>query len=123
MLFNDFTKKYSLKIQATSNTEIQQVLSFLFLNDVRIYLRDGIFSSDITTVNLHPSKGKHLICYNKENFSDSYGCSLPNKLSKFSIKRKVYCLYSDHKIQCLTNKKDSHRTSYCLYLYYTWEKC
>ena len=62
MSFNDFPRKCDLKKEATSIIKIQQVLSSLSLNDVRIYLRDGPFSSDIGKVNLHPYKGKHWVC-------------------------------------------------------------
>ena len=87
MTFNDFIKKYKLKNEATSNIKIQNILSSLSLNDVGIYLRDGPFSSDIGIVNLHPSKGTHWVCYINGNCFDSYGCSPPKKLSKFTIKR------------------------------------
>ena len=79
---------------------------------VRIYLRDGPFSSDIGIVHLHPSKGTHWVCYLKENYFDSYGCVCPKKLSKFIIKQKGYCLHSEYQIQ----KKDSYCASYCLYI-------
>ena len=59
MSFNHFVQKYKSKNKATSNIEKQQVLSFLGLTDVGIYLRDEPFSSDIATVNIHPSKGTH----------------------------------------------------------------
>ena len=36
MTFNEVIKKYNLKNKATSNLKIQQVLSFLSLNDVGI---------------------------------------------------------------------------------------
>ena len=110
---NDFVEKYKLKIKATSNIKIQQVLS-LSLNDVGIYLRDGSFESDIVIVNLHPSKGTHWICYLNEKHFDSYGCAPPRKLSIFIIKRKGCCLYSEYQIQ----KKDSFCASYCLYIIY-----
>ena len=87
MLFNEFIKEYNLKNKATSNIKSQQILSFLFLYDVGIYLRDGPFSSDIGIVNLHPSKGTHWGCYINENYFDSYGIVCPKKLSKFIIKR------------------------------------
>ena len=61
--FNDFIKKYKLGNRATSNIKIEQVLSSLYFNDVGIYLRDGLFESDIGIVNLHPSKGTHWVCY------------------------------------------------------------
>ena len=56
MTFNDFTKKCNLKNKSTSNTEMQQILDYIRLDNVGIYLRDGPFSSDIGIVNLHPSR-------------------------------------------------------------------
>ena len=56
MSFNDFFPKYKLKSKATAIIKVYQVLSSLSLNDVGIYLRDELFSSDRRTVNLHPSK-------------------------------------------------------------------
>ena len=53
-MFNDFIKKHNLKNKATSNIKIQQILSSLSLNDIGIYLRDGLFEYDIGIVNLHP---------------------------------------------------------------------
>ena len=38
MTFNDFVRKYDLKNKPTSTIKIHQVLSFLSLNDVEIYL-------------------------------------------------------------------------------------
>ena len=114
MSFNDFVKKFDLKNKATSNIKIQQILSCLGLSDVGIYLRDGLFSTDVGIVNLHPSKGTHWVCYINENYFDSYGCVCPKKLSKFIIKRNGYCLYSEYKIQ----KNDSYCASYCLYIIY-----
>ena len=97
--FNEFLKKYKLKDKATSNVEINRVLSSLSLNEVGIYLRDGPFSSDIRIVNLHPFRGTHWILYIHECYFDSYGCAPPKKLSKFIIKRNGYCLYSEYQIQ------------------------
>ena len=88
------------------------------LNDVGIYLRDGPFESEIGIVNLHPSKGTHWVLYINENYFESYGCSPPNKLSKFIIKRNTHCLYSEYRIQDLTNKRDSQCASYCFYIIY-----
>ena len=115
MKFNDFIKKHNLKNKATSNIKIQQVFSSLSLNDVGIYLRDGLFKSDIGIVNLHPSKGTHWVTYMNENYFDSYGVVCPKKLSKFiKIKRNGFCLYSEYQIQ----KNDSYCASYCLYIIY-----
>ena len=118
LTFNDFIEKYNLKNKATSNIKIQQVLSSLKLNDIGIYLRDGPFSSDIGIVSLHPSKGTHWVVYIKEIYFDNYGCSPPQKLSKFIIKRNGHCFYSEYKIQGLTSKRDFYCASYCLYIIY-----
>ena len=114
MTFNDFIKKYNLKNKATSNIKVQQILSYLGLSDVGIYLKDGPFSSNIGIVNLHPSKGTHWVCYINENYFDSYGCVPPKKLSKFIIKQNGCCLYSEYQIQ----KNDSFCASCCLYIIY-----
>ena len=114
MSFKDFVKKFDLKNKATSHIKIQQILSCLGLSDVGIYLRDGLFSTDVGIVNLHPLKGTHWVCYINENYFDSYGCVCPKKLSKFIKKRNGYCLYSEYQIQ----KNDSYCASYCLYIIY-----
>ena len=93
---------------------IQQVLSFIGLNNVRIYLQDGPFESDRGIVNLHPTKGRHWVCYKNENYFDSYGHVRARKLSKFIMKRNGYCLYFEYQRQ----KNDSLCGSYCLYLFY-----
>ena len=62
MSFIDFILKYKIKNKATSNIKIQQALSSLSFDGVGIYLRDGPFKSDISIVNLHPSKGTHWVC-------------------------------------------------------------
>ena len=112
--FIEFIKKHNLKNKATSNMKIQQVLSSLSMNGVGIYLRDGPFKSDIRSVNLHPSKGTHWVCYINENFFDSYGIVCPKKLAKSIIKRNGYCLYSEYRIQ----KIDCSCASYCLDIIY-----
>ena len=63
MTFKDFVHKNNLKIKATSNIKIQQVLLSLSLDDVGTYLRDSPFKSDFGIVNLHPSKGTYWVCY------------------------------------------------------------
>ena len=114
MSFNDFVKKFDLKNKATSNKKIQQIFSCLGLSDVGIYLRVGLFSTDVGIVNLHPLKGTHWVCYINENYFDSYGCVCPKNVSKFIIKRNGYCLYSEYQIQ----KNDSYCASYCLNIIY-----
>ena len=115
LTFNDFVLKHKLKNKATSNIKIYEVLKSIGLDTkVEIYLRDGLFSSDIGIVNLHPTKGSHWVCYIIKNYFDSYGCSPPKKLSKFIIKQNCYCLYSEYQKQ----KNDSYCASYCLYIIY-----
>ena len=119
LTFNDFVLKHNLKNKATSNIKIYEVLKNIGLDTkVEIYLRDGSFSTDIGIVNLHPSNGTHWVCYINENYFESYGCSPPKKLSKYIIKGNGYCLYSEYKIQGLTNKQDFYCASYCLYKIY-----
>ena len=107
MSFNDFVHKYGLQNEATSNIKIQQILSSLSRKDVGLYSRDGSFESDIGIVNLRPSKGTHWVPFTNQNFFDSYGCSPPQNLSKFIIKRNGYCLFSEYKTQGVTSKRDS----------------
>ena len=118
MSFNDFVQKYNLKNKPTSNIKIQRVPDSIGLDNGGIYLRDGPFLNDIGVVNLHPSKGTHWVVYINENYFDSYGVVCPKKLSKFIIKRNGHCLYSEYKIQGLTNKRDSYFAAYCLYMLY-----
>ena len=99
MWFNDFNKKYKLKNKITSIIKFQQVFSFLSLNDIGNFLRDGPFSTDIGIVNLHPSKGTHWDCFINENFIDSFGVVCPRKLSKFIKKRNGLCLFSEYQKQ------------------------
>ena len=86
MSFNDFIKIYNLKKKATSNIKIQQVLSIFSLSDVETFLGDGLFSSNISILNLHPPKGTHCVCDINENYYDSYGSNPPQILSKFTMK-------------------------------------
>ena len=119
MSFNDFVQKNNLKNKATSIIGIYEVLKNLGLDSkVGIYLRDGDFSTIYGIVRLHLSKGTHWVCYLKENYFESYGCSLPNKLSKIFIKRCRQCLSSEYKKQGLTNKRDTYCPSFCLYIIY-----
>ena len=115
MKINDFVHRHDLKNKATSNIKTYEALKKIGQDSkVGIYLRDGPFSGDIGIVNLHPSKRTHWVLYINENYFDSYGCVCPKKLSKFTIKRNGYCLYSEHQVQ----KNDSFCASYCLYILY-----
>ena len=107
-----------MRNKATSNIKIHQIVSSLSLKDVGIYLRHGLIKADIGIVNLHPFQGTHWVLYIQERFFDSNGCYPPQKLSKFFIKRKGHCLYSEYKIQALTSKRNNYCASFCLYILY-----
>ena len=99
MSFNNFVHKNKLKKKGTSNINIYQVLSSLFLRDVGIYLRDGPFESELGKINLHPSRRTHWVLYIIHYYFDSYGCPPPKKLPTY-IKRKLgKCIYSEHRVQ------------------------
>ena len=93
MLFNDFFRKNNLKNKATSNIKTQQIISSLFLSDVRIYLSDCSFESDIGIVSIHPTKGTRWFEFKNGIYIDSYGCVPPKKRSKFNIKRNERCFF------------------------------
>ena len=69
--FNDFIIEYGLQNKATSNIITHQVLPFLFLIDVGIYLRDGPFSIDLGNVSLQPFRGSNRVLNIHERFFDS----------------------------------------------------
>ena len=101
--------------------KIQQVLGSIGLDNVDIYLRDGLLNFDIEIVNSHPIKGTDWITYLDKNCFVSYGCPPSQNLSKIIIKRNWYCLYSEKRTQGLTSKRDSYCAAYCLYKNY-WTK-
>ena len=68
--------------------KLEQVLSSIRLDNVGMYLRDGLFPSGIGIVILHHSRKTHWVCYINENYFDSYGCVCPKKLTKIIKKRK-----------------------------------
>ena len=81
-------------------------------------MREGPFKTDVGLVNIYPSERRLWVAYINDVYFDTYGCAPPNKLTEFNIKRNGDCLYSEYKIQGLTNKKYSYCASYCLYIIY-----
>ena len=118
MSFNDFVQKHGLKNKAKSNMKNQNTFLSLSLSDIGIYLRDVPFEYGIGTIILHPTKRTHWVAYVNLYYFDSFGCSPPRKLSKFITKHKLYCLFSEYKIQGLTGRRDSYCAVYCFYLFY-----
>ena len=51
--------------------------------DIAIFIRYGLFESDMEIINLHQTKGTHWVACKKKNFFDSYGSYPPQKSSKF----------------------------------------
>ena len=86
MSFNDFIQKYKQKKEAVPINKIQSILSFLASNDVRIYLKNGPFKTDIRIINLNAFRGTHWVLYIPKCYFDSFGWSPPKKLCKFIIK-------------------------------------
>ena len=76
--FDYCVHKYNLEKKATSNIKIYEVLKKIGLDSkVGVYLRGDNFSLNYGILNLHPSNGTHWVCYIKDCYSDSYGCSPP----------------------------------------------
>ena len=93
MSFSDFVHKYNFKNKATSNIKIQQVLGYIGIDNVAIFLKDGTFSSDNEFLNLNPYyKGAQLVAYINGNVFGSYGCQPPNELCKSIIKQNIVCI-------------------------------
>ena len=59
--FKEFVNKCGLKIEATSNEEIKEILK-LMNTSCGIYMRDDKFITTSGIVNLHPTKGTHWLC-------------------------------------------------------------
>ena len=95
---NGFVHKYGLKNEAAWNIKVYKAVSFIGLNNVDIYLKDGPFSSDAGNGNLNPTKGLHWVAFINEIFFDSYACAPPEGISIFIKNRNGHCLYSEYKI-------------------------
>ena len=108
-------KKFKKK--GTSNRKLQQVFGSIGLDKVGIYQRDGPFSCDIGIVNLHPFRGSHWVVIHKRKILRFLWLFTSSK-TKFIIKRNGHCLFSEYKIQGLTNKGDIYCASYCLFIIY-----
>ena len=91
MSINDFIHENNLKNEATSKIKIQHMLSSLALNDVKVKIGHAPFSCDVGIVVFHQSNGICWVAYTKQNFSDSYGCLIPNNLYKFIVERNGFC--------------------------------
>ena len=113
-----FIQKYNLKIKGTLNIKFQRILCSIGLDSVDIYLGERQLSSKVAFVNLHPRGGPHLVAYINQNYFDSYGCSPPQKLSRFIIKPNVHCLFAGYKIQSLTSKMVCFCAAFCSYYFF-----
>ena len=66
--FSTFVHTYNLKNKATSNIKNYQVFSSIGLDNVNIYLRDGLLESNTGILKLHPEKRTHWVAYLNEFF-------------------------------------------------------
>ena len=117
MSFSHFINKYNLK-KSNFKNENSSSTWFYWIKQCWSLFKDGPFENGPGIVTLHPLKGTHWVVYINENYFDPYGWSPPRKLSKFIIKRNGLWLYSEYKIQDITNKRDSPCSAYCLYIIY-----
>ena len=72
--------------KATSNWKNQQIFSSSSLIDIGIYLREGLFKTDIGIGKLHSFQSTHWVLYTHECYFDTNGCWPLQKLSKFFYK-------------------------------------
>ena len=63
MSFIEFIHKNSLENEATSNRKIHQIVSFLCLSDVGIYLKDNTLTTVVRILYEHPTKGTYWATY------------------------------------------------------------
>ena len=73
MTFNELIHRYKVKNKAISKKKNYQIPSSVGLDNVDKYLTDGSFEFDIVIGHFH-------------DYFDSYGCSPPQKPSKFFYK-------------------------------------
>ena len=86
MSFNNFVHNYNSKTKVTSKIKFQNILSSLSLSDLGTFLCDSPIESDAVIKNLNLTKGTLCVAYINLKYSDAYGCSPPQKLSKSFIK-------------------------------------
>ena len=98
--------------KATSNIKIDQIFRSIGLHKVGIYLRDGLISSDIGIVKVHDSIETQWVVYINQKYFDSYGCSPPQKLSKYIKKRNGHCFCSEYEKPELTSERDCYCASF-----------
>ena len=111
----ELVKKYGLKNEATYNVKTKEILQFLNISR-GIYMRDDKFATTAGIVNLHSTKGTHLVRFTRnasglnEKYFDSYGCPPPVCITK----QIIGGIYSEYQIE----KNDSYCAAYCLYVLY-----
>ena len=86
-------------------------ISTYTLNEVEINFGDEAYTTDVGIVNLHLTIETPWVANIHRFYFDLYGCSRPQKLSRFIIKRSATCLYSDYTTQGLAE----YCAAYCLY--------
>ena len=83
-------------------------------NKLKVYMRLEPFTTFSGIVNLHPTKGTHLVIFSDDYYFDAYGCrpslSALNQL-KSKHGKKIYNTYKKQ-------KQDSLCASYHLYVLY-----
>ena len=110
LAFKEVLVKYNLENEAKTKTKIE-VLKELKIH-AKVYMRLEPFTTFSGIVNLHPTKGTHLVIFSDDYYFDAYGCrpslSALNRLKSKHGKK----IYKTYKIQ----KQDSLCASYHLYV-------
>ena len=114
--FKDFMKKYNLKNDTISESQLQKVYNY------PIYPRDSEIYSDEGFVNIDNGSqgGTHWTCFivkdNKSFYFDSFGV----QADKFLLKQLPKpIIYHNYKIQDINSQLCG---SYCLYFFYLIER-
>ena len=109
---NQFMKKYNLKDQTMSESDLQKIYNY------KIYPRDSKITSDRGFVNIDNGEkgGTHWVCFYKNYYFDSFGGS-PDKFLLNQLPKPI--IYHNFKIQ---NINSNLCGSYCLYFFYLMEQ-
>ena len=109
--FKDFMKKYKLKNDTMSESEIQRVYNYpIYPRDSKIYSNKGFVNIDYGS-----QGGTHWTCFivkdKKSYYFDSFG-GAPDKFLLNQLHKSI--MYRNYKIQDINSKLCG---SYCLYFF------
>ena len=114
--FEDFMKKYNLKIDTMNESKLQRVYDYsIYPRDSKIYLDKGFVKIVDGSVG-----GYHWTCFyikdNKSYYLDSFG-GQPDKFLLNQLPKPI--IYHNYKIEDINTKLCG---TYCLYFFYLIER-